>query len=359
MPVPHCNTYSLHQNSDSSIICVTLFGEVYWMNGTAPTDLRKLFDEKLSENENLEVVASDCAKQQGSSNIAFLVTCWVIFDECWIPKRYFSAMFKATADSRFVLNYKLELDNVPSYTRVTAEAAVANNRHCWLVFTASRAPRLFVIQPTSLAVEEIELIGDIYPGLDLGDLPGCAIRSSCLQTSTYRWSVLGFDTGYVIATSLSLKTNFIECRSKLKLSGAISVLLILEHPAQEDKISVLVSSTLGPPSLWALSLTLDKSQFEWKRVSMLEDTRGRDAVICASSDQQLIAIGTYGGDILVYKRADLISGNEYAPLHSIIEMSVPVLSTIFLREDVLAVLTTNGVHIVEPQRLKETVVSGD
>lgn len=40
-------------------------------------------------------------------------------------------------------------------------------------------------------------------------------RSNCLQTSTYRWSVLGFDTGYVIVTALSMRTNFIEDRYSL------------------------------------------------------------------------------------------------------------------------------------------------
>lgn len=33
-----------------------------------------------------------------------------------------------------------------------------------------------VLQPSTLEVDEIESIGDIYPGLDLGDLPGSAIR---------------------------------------------------------------------------------------------------------------------------------------------------------------------------------------
>uniref|UniRef100_A0A0R3QI21 ANAPC4_WD40 domain-containing protein n=1 Tax=Brugia timori TaxID=42155 RepID=A0A0R3QI21_9BILA len=150
-------------------------------------------------------------------------------------------------------------------------------------------------QPVSLDVEEIDSVGDIYPGLDLGDLPGSAIRSNCLQTSTYRWSVLGFDTGYVIVTALSMRTNFIEDRSKLKFSGAISVLLILQHIGREDKISVLVSSTLGPAAVWMLFLSPDKSHFEWKRMTVLEDTRGHDAVVCSASGHQLIAIGTYGG----------------------------------------------------------------
>uniref|UniRef100_A0A915PV15 Uncharacterized protein n=1 Tax=Setaria digitata TaxID=48799 RepID=A0A915PV15_9BILA len=324
---------------------------VHWMNDAEPVDLLALLNEYLDDNENLEIVATDCARKNDSDAIAFLVTCWVLFDQFWMPKRYFAAMFKATTDYKFILNYKLELDHVPSYTRVTAEAAVASNRHCWLIFTASRAARLFVVQPISLVVEEIESIGDIYPGLDLGDLPGSAIRSHCLQTSAYRWSVLGFDTGYVIATALSMRTNFIEDRSKLKFSGAISVLLILQHAGREDKISVLISSTLGPAAVWTLSLSLDRSHFEWKKVNVLEDTRGHDAVICSASCQQLIAIGTYGGFILVYKRIDLLSDDPYPASSSIIEMHVPVVSMIFLRDDILAVLTTNGLHTVERHEL--------
>ncbi|VDM92259.1 unnamed protein product [Onchocerca ochengi] len=330
-----------------SVICVSLSGKVHWANGAEPTDLAVLFNESLDNNENLEIVASDFAELSGTDGLTILVTCWVLFDQFWMPKRYFAAMFKATADCKFVLNYKLELDNVPSYTRITAEAAVASNRCCWLIFTTSSAARLFIIQPTSLTIEEVESVGDIYPGLDLGDLPGSVIRSNCLQTPTYRWSVLGFDTGYVIATTLSMQTNFIVDRNKLKFSGAISILLILQHVGRDDKISVLISSTLGPAAVWMLSLSLDKSHFEWKKVTILEDTRGHDAVICCASSHQLITIGTYDGVILVYKRLDLLSGDHYAVPCSIIEMHVSVISIIFLKDDTLAVLTTNGLHTVQ------------
>ncbi|CAG9537153.1 unnamed protein product [Cercopithifilaria johnstoni] len=346
IPVLCCNTYSLHQLSDLSVICVTFCGKVHWMDNTEPTDLVVLFNESLDDNENLEIVASDCTKQNSSDDVAILVTCWVLFDQFWMPKRHFAAVFKATANYKFILCYKLELDNVPSYTRITAEAAVANNGHCWLIFTASRAVRLFVVQPVTLSVEEVDSVGDIYPGLDLGDLPGSAIRSNCLQTSTYRWSALGFDTGYVIVTALSMGTNFIEDRSKLKFSGAISVLLILQHVGREDKISILVSSTLGPAAVWMLSLSPDKSHFEWKRIKVLEDTRGHDAIVCSASSDELIAIGAYGGVILLYKRTDLLSDDHYAAPCSIIEMHVSVISMIFLRNDMLAVLTTSGLHIV-------------
>ncbi|VDM97665.1 unnamed protein product [Thelazia callipaeda] len=334
-------------NANRSIICVSLCGKVCWMNDAEPVDLRALLDEGFDENENLEVVTSDCAKRNDSDDISFLVTCWVLFDHLWLPKRYFAVIFKAIDNQRFVLCHKLELDNVPSFTRVTAEAAIADNRHCWLIFTASRAARLFVVQPVSLAVEEIESVGDIYPGLDLGDLPGSAIRSNCLQTPSYRWSVLGFDTGYVIATALSMKTNFIKDRSKLKFSGAVSVLFILEHAGREDKISVLVSSTLGPATIWTLSQISDESHFNWEMISVLEDSCGHDAIVCFAANDELVAIGTYRGDILMYERIDLVSGEPSITSRSINHLHVPVISLTFLKSDTLAVLTTKGLHLLE------------
>ncbi|VDM91942.1 unnamed protein product [Litomosoides sigmodontis] len=144
-----------------------------------------------------------------------------------------------------------------------------------------------------------------------------------------------------------MKTNFIEDRSKLKFSGAISVLLILQHVGREDKISVLVSSTLGPAAVWMLSLSPDKSHFEWKRETVLEDTRGHDAVVCSGSGDQLIGIGTYGGVILLYKRTDLLSHDYYVAPCSVIEMHVSVISVIFLKDEMLAVLTTSGLHTVQ------------
>lgn len=64
--------------SDHSVICVTLSGKVHWSNDTEPTDLVILLNESLDNNENLEIVASDCTKQSGSNDVAVLVT-WFVF----------------------------------------------------------------------------------------------------------------------------------------------------------------------------------------------------------------------------------------------------------------------------------------
>lgn len=71
---------------------------------------------------------------------------------------------------------------------------------------------------------------------------------------------------------------------------------------------MLVSSTLGPAAVWMLSLSPDKSHFEWKKMTVLEDTRGHDAIVCSASGCQLIAIGTYGGvSFVLYFRTTEIS----------------------------------------------------
>lgn len=104
----------------------------------------------------------------------------------------------------------------------------------------------------------------------------------------------------VVLLVIYLDTSVINCmpkvcRGKLRFSGALSVLQILAHVGREDKISVLVSSTLGPAAVWTWSLSANKSFFEWKRTSVLEDTRGHDAIICSNVGEQSVGIGTYAG----------------------------------------------------------------
>uniref|UniRef100_A0A915C9I6 Uncharacterized protein n=1 Tax=Parascaris univalens TaxID=6257 RepID=A0A915C9I6_PARUN len=351
LPVPYCNTYSLHQivgAPGSGVMCVTLFGGIYWLDEKNSTNLSRLIDEKLDEGASAEVVASDCAAHPDSDILAIFATCWVIYEKHCMPIRYFAALFKISTDLSFTLEYKFELLNPPTFTRITAESAITGNRYCWLIFTASRAARLFLVKASSITVEEVDSIGDIYPGLDLGDLPGSAVRSCCLQTSSYRWSVLGFDTGYVIVTSLSLKTNFIVDRTKLKFSGAISVLQLLRLEGREDKMLVLISSTLGPAAVWSLAMSADKSHFEWKRISVLNETRGHDTIVCSTASEYYIAIAAYDGLILVYRREDLLSEEAIVRSCSLIEHPAPAIAMKFLDDDQLAVLSTSGLHLIVP-----------
>lgn len=88
---------------------------------------------------------------------------------------------------------------------------------------------------------------------------------------------------------------FISFRTKLKFSGAISVLQLLRLEGREDKMLVLISSTLGPAAVWSLAMSADKSHFEWRRISVLNETRGHDTIVCSTASEYYIAIAAYDG----------------------------------------------------------------
>ncbi|VDM44902.1 unnamed protein product [Toxocara canis] len=278
----------------TGMMCVTLFGRVHWLDEKSTSNLCELIDEELDEGASTELVASDCAAHPDRDILAFLAT-WLLEILC---------------ESLTVSGCKFSLKNPPTFTRLTAETAIANNRHCWLIFTSSRAARLFLVEPSSVTVEEVDSIGDIYPGLDLGDLPGSAVRT------------------------------------KLKFSGAISVLQLLRLEGREDKILVLISSTLGPAAVWSLAMSADKSHFEWKRLSVLDETRGHDTIVCSTANQYFIAIAAYDGLILIYRREELLSEELVIRACSLFEHPAPAISMKFLDQDQLAVLSTSGVHLL-------------
>lgn len=89
-------------------------------------------------------------------------------------------------------------------------------------------------------------------------------------------------------------------RSKLKFSGPISVLQFLPIEGREDKILVLISSTLGPAAIWNIVMTADKSRFEWKKLKVLYDTKGVDMITCSYTGAKLLGLGSYGGVCCFY-----------------------------------------------------------
>lgn len=61
----------------SGVMCVTLFGGVYWLDEKNSTNLSRLIDEQLDEGASAEVVASDCAAHPDSDILAILAT-WLV-----------------------------------------------------------------------------------------------------------------------------------------------------------------------------------------------------------------------------------------------------------------------------------------
>ena len=109
-----------------------------------------------------------------------------------------------------------------------------------------------ILQHPLCSTSPIENIGDVFPVLDIGSCPGSAIRSHCWIAQDYRFSVVGYDTGYVIASVCTMQEGTIIDRKTIKFGGPISVLRLINKEGLSS--SVLVSSTLGPAAIWVIKL---------------------------------------------------------------------------------------------------------
>lgn len=121
----------------------------------------------------------------------------------------------------FILGQKFELKNAPTFCRLTTTSPMDSDHLYWLIFSHSRGVQAYSIlvstnsfidynfQPQSKSVEPVVSIGDIFPVLEIGDLPGSAIRSHCWITQGYRFSVVGFDTGYIAAAVCTMHSGTI------------------------------------------------------------------------------------------------------------------------------------------------------
>lgn len=72
------------------------------------------------------------------------------------------------------------------------------------------------LQHKDCAVEPVDSVGEIFPVLEIGQLPGSAIRSHCWVIGDYRFSVVGYDTGCVIASCCTMHSGTIIDRFVLK-----------------------------------------------------------------------------------------------------------------------------------------------
>ena len=137
----------------------------------------------------------------------------------------------------------------------------------------------------------MELIGDVFPVLDIGYLPGAATRSHCWIAQGYRFSVVGFDTGYVVAAVCTMQSGTIIDRQAIKFSGPISVLKLIDRNDDQLETGVLASSSIGPAVLW--SLKLEDEQLRWKMRSELMSSECCDSIISGNTNHEFVFIGTY------------------------------------------------------------------
>lgn len=362
-PVPFCNTYSLHilgAKNNLLIITVDINGHIHWLEKALCTDLKEyLAEDSAHENFSLELVASDTAL---FASEGYLATCWVVYDRLFAPARYFAAFFRFSQSPEVEMWKKFDLESAPTYTRLTTTSPMDTNQLYWLIFSYSRGVQAFSILPNTSKldaheqVQPVDSIGDIFPVLDIGKLPGSAIRSHCWIANGYRLSVVGYDTGYVIACVCTMESGTIVDRKTLKFSGPISVLRLINENAKEMVTSVLISSTLGPAVIW--SLKLEDELLVWEMNSPLLDSEIYDTVICCAVSEEHIFIGTYGEQLLVYSLEETLGCSEVPPL-LILNIASPILSIVCLQDEnsTLIVLSNKGLHRLESSKRHPTLFS--
>jgi len=266
--VPLCNTYSLHgiverdpiDKDDVVVAVITLTGKALLINSDGnvqvEVNLKDLLNENLDQGHDLELVASDSANRSSSNNLMLIATCWIVQDALYKLVRYIAATFRISNDFKATLGCRFDLEKPPTYCRLALagpSTTFVGHHHVWLIFSAMNDVQCYSVTTETGECELLSSVGDVYPELDLGSLPGSAIRSTCHHSAKTRWSAIGTDTGHVIASVSQADSNYIQDRKTLKFNGVISVLCFMANEMNDDQMMVLISSTMGPAAIWTLT----------------------------------------------------------------------------------------------------------
>uniref|UniRef100_A0AC34G509 Uncharacterized protein n=1 Tax=Panagrolaimus sp. ES5 TaxID=591445 RepID=A0AC34G509_9BILA len=338
------------------IIVIDIYGTVHWVTKGTSIELMPLLNEKKGHLKDglLELVASDTSLIKGKTDDFYVASCWVINDEFFVPIKYFAAFFKIT-DGEAELWKKFDLTNAPTYCRLTMTSPLHSNELYFLIFSHSIEARTFAINHSEKSLESIESIGDVFPVLDVGSLPGAAIKSHCWIAQGYRFSVVGFDTGYVMAAVCTMESGTIIDRKAIKFSGPISVLKLIDRNDELLETGVFVSSSIGPAVLW--SLRLEDEFLQWKIRSELQSSECCDSIISGNTNSEFVFIGTYTEVALILE--DVLK-LPIAPVISEIHVGSPILSIQYIpADDSIIILSYKGVHkFVQPKnRTFEAIIN--
>lgn len=66
------------ESTETFVLCISVFGDVVWIDGVGNSNLTKLIKQPLREGELMELVASDFALNPDPKILAFLVS-WYNF----------------------------------------------------------------------------------------------------------------------------------------------------------------------------------------------------------------------------------------------------------------------------------------
>uniref|UniRef100_A0AC34QXT5 Uncharacterized protein n=1 Tax=Panagrolaimus sp. JU765 TaxID=591449 RepID=A0AC34QXT5_9BILA len=375
------------------ILVVDIFGKVLNILDQSEVELLPFLNETkgVAKDGSVELVASDSSLPIGEIKTSefYLSTCWVVYDDHFIPERYFAAFFKIIIEkNKMIANLwqKFPISTAPTFCRLTKTSPIATDELYLLIFSCTIGVQAFSIDSESQKIDLLENIGDVFPVFEIRTLPGAVTRSHCWITKGYRFSVVGFDTGFVVASSESQKIDLLEnigdvfpvfeirtlpgavtrshcwitkgyrfsvvgfdtgfvvasvCtmhsgtiidQRSIKFSGPISVLKLIETDEERLETCVMISSTLGPVVIWTLGLV--DEYLQWKMKYELAESENYDSIITGNTNHEFIFIGTFFDYVLIYELSTLkTSQSVQIPLLSKIHVGSPILSINYVPVD--------------------------
>ncbi|CAD5225994.1 unnamed protein product [Bursaphelenchus xylophilus] len=337
-------------NEKLQVMVVDLNGLVRWRGNDVVIDLKSIVTEPKMQDHTLELVSSDAYPLTTGSDtdpIAYLGTCWVVYDQLFAPHSFFAALFQVNKDYQVSQWMRITLPDAPTFTKFIASNPTAPDNLYWSIFSHSKGADLFEINrnvkvPFNKRIAGPRSVVDNFRALDISDLPGSVLRCDTWASNSIRVVVAGFDTGYVIASISPINTNTVSDRKTLKFSGPISILQVVQPQSATSPAMVLVSSTIGPATIWALRI--EKNKIFWELRTQFTESEVYDAVITATTTKQFILIGTYGEQLLIYSLEDSLRYSEISPLATL-NVASPILSIVPVENDnALFVLSSKGFH---------------
>lgn len=128
------------------------------------------------------------------------------------------------------------------------------------------------------------------------------------------------------------------------------MLKVIDTKVEEEGvklISILISSTIGPVTVWELRLQDD--MLSWELASVLLESEHYDTVITAAVHRGLIFVGTYAELLLIYELKEVLQNraDEVAPVQTV-NIASPILAISSLDNQQLVVLSNKGLHRLKP-----------
>ncbi|PAV92315.1 hypothetical protein WR25_19531 [Diploscapter pachys] len=334
-------------------------GEFLLLETSRSIHLNELLNVKKTDEEDAHELlhcSTATATAEDGKDLTLIATVWTEINKFCIPIRSFFALFTIDSNLEMKLLKEIQLEDENSSSQVAFSSILpfSNGSDAilkWTLYPNSRPPLVYLLNKNGNTIvkqeadeEEIEKATD-----------GTVIRSS----SQDHWQALGFDCGIISVTRFD-KHDIPLISKSLKVSGAVSIVQILPNNSNEQEMSVLVSSVIGPATVWTFRHEGDKMTASL--IATLHGSQAHDTVCCAALlNDNLMAIGTYAGKILFY-RPPLQSHSTYShiPIQSnlqvltVYDAKLPILAMQASSPNEITILTNCGIH-----QLNISLVSDD